>query len=82
LHRASIGYWNKCKPLRFGELQIDHFVMAITSFEARVRHHYRFTALARCWRLAGPLCIDFVEADTPAAGGGRVKKNPFLAVAR
>ena len=62
---SSAGGASRCV---FSELQIDHFVMAITSFEARVRHHHPFMALARCWRLAES--VDFVEADTPAAGGG------------
>jgi hypothetical protein len=39
LHRASIGLVKRVQAAAFfSELQIDHFVMAITSFEARVRH--------------------------------------------
>src|SRR5262245_4481130 len=38
LHRASIGLVKQAQAAAFFEPEIDHFVMAITSFEARVRH--------------------------------------------
>src|SRR5262249_60558836 len=61
----------------FFELQIDHFVMAITSFEARVRHRYPLMALARSGDWRSPLIL-LQRIPLPREGGGCKRKPSSL----